>query len=378
MIIGVPKEIKNNENRVALTPGGVSQLVSNGHRVLVESGAGLGSGFENEAYESAGAEIIADPKQVWDAEMVMKVKEPLPEEYAYFRKGLVLFTYLHLAAEPELAQALKDKGVTAIAYETVSEGRTLPLLTPMSEVAGRMAAQIGAQFLEKPKGGKGILLAGVPGVARGKVTIIGGGAVGTNAAKMAVGLGADVTIIDLNADRLRQLDDIFGHQIKTLISNPVNIADSVAEADLLICAVLIPGAKAPTLVTEEMVKQMKPGSVIVDVAIDQGGIVETVDHITTHDQPTYEKHGVVHYAVANMPGAVPRTSTIALTNVTVPYALQIANKGVAKALADNAALRAGLNTANGHVTYEAVAKDLGYEYVPAEKALQDESSVAGA
>ncbi|WP_432236344.1 alanine dehydrogenase [Bacillus subtilis] len=378
MIIGVPKEIKNNENRVALTPGGVSQLISNGHRVLVETGAGLGSGFENEAYESAGAEIIADPKQVWDAEMVMKVKEPLPEEYVYFRKGLVLFTYLHLAAEPELAQALKDKGVTAIAYETVSEGRTLPLLTPMSEVTGRMAAQIGAQFLEKPKGGKGILLAGVPGVSRGKVTIIGGGVVGTNAAKMAVGLGADVTIIDLNADRLRQLDDIFGHQIKTLISNPVNIADAVAEADLLICAVLIPGAKAPTLVTEEMVKQMKPGSVIVDVAIDQGGIVETVDHITTHDQPTYEKHGVVHYAVANMPGAVPRTSTIALTNVTVPYALQIANKGAVKALADNAALRAGLNTANGHVTYEAVARDLGYEYVPAEKALQDESSVAGA
>ena len=378
MIIGVPKEIKNNENRVALTPGGVSQLISNGHRVLVETGAGLGSGFENEAYESAGAEIIADPKQVWDAEMVMKVKEPLPEEYVYFRKGLVLFTYLHLAAEPELAQALKDKGVTAIAYETVSEGRTLPLLTPMSEVAGRMAAQIGAQFLEKPKGGKGILLAGVPGVSRGKVTIIGGGVVGTNAAKMAVGLGADVTIIDLNADRLRQLDDIFGHQIKTLISNPVNIADAVAEADLLICAVLIPGAKAPTLVTEEMVKQMKPGSVIVDVAIDQGGIVETVDHITTHDQPTYEKHGVVHYAVANMPGAVPRTSTIALTNVTVPYALQIANKGAVKALADNAALRAGLNPATGHVTYEAVARDLGYEYVPAEKALQDESSVAGA
>ncbi|MCY8030040.1 alanine dehydrogenase [Bacillus inaquosorum] len=378
MIIGVPKEIKNNENRVALTPGGVSQLVSNGHRILVETGAGLGSGFENEAYESAGAEIIADTKQVWDAEMVMKVKEPLPEEYVYFREGLVLFTYLHLAAEPELAQALKDKGVTAIAYETVSDGRTLPLLTPMSEVAGRMAAQIGAQFLEKPKGGKGILLAGVPGVSRGKVTIIGGGVVGTNAAKMAVGLGADVTIIDLNADRLRQLDDIFGHQIKTLISNPVNIADAVAEADLLICAVLIPGAKAPTLVTEEMVKQMKPGSVIVDVAIDQGGIVETVDHITTHDQPTYEKHGVLHYAVANMPGAVPRTSTIALTNVTVPYALQIANKGAAKALTDNAALRAGLNTANGHVTYEAVAKDLGYEYVPAEKALQDESSVAGA
>ncbi|MBL3613276.1 alanine dehydrogenase, partial [Bacillus sp. RHFS18] len=313
MIIGVPKEIKNNENRVALTPGGVSQLIGNGHRVLVESGAGLGSGFTNEDYVSAGAEILEDRTQVWDAEMVMKVKEPLAEEYAYFRQGLVLFTYLHLAAEPELAKALTEKGVTAIAYETVTDGRSLPLLTPMSEVAGRMAAQIGAQFLEKPKGGKGILLAGVPGVSRGKVTIIGGGGVGTNAAKMAVGLGADVTMIDLNADRLRQLDDIFGHQIKTLMSNPVNIADSVAEADLLICAVLIPGAKAPTLVTEEMVKQMKPGSVIVDVAIDQGGIVETVDHITTHDNPTYEKHGVVHYAVANMPGAVPRTSTLALT-----------------------------------------------------------------
>ncbi|MEK4087762.1 MULTISPECIES: alanine dehydrogenase [Bacillus] len=376
MIIGVPKEIKNNENRVALTPGGVSQLIGNGHRVLVESGAGLGSGFTNEDYVSAGAEILEDRKQVWDAEMVMKVKEPLAEEYAYFRQGLVLFTYLHLAAEPELAKALTEKGVTAIAYETVTDGRSLPLLTPMSEVAGRMAAQIGAQFLEKPKGGKGILLAGVPGVSRGKVTIIGGGGVGTNAAKMAVGLGADVTMIDLNADRLRQLDDIFGHQIKTLMSNPVNIADSVAEADLLICAVLIPGAKAPTLVTEEMVKQMKPGSVIVDVAIDQGGIVETVDHITTHDNPTYEKHGVVHYAVANMPGAVPRTSTLALTNVTVPYTLQIANKGAAQAIADSPALKAGLNTANGHVTYEAVAKDLGYDYVPAEKAMQGSAAKA--
>ncbi|MGA4835382.1 alanine dehydrogenase [Bacillus velezensis] len=376
MIIGVPKEIKNNENRVALTPGGVSQLIGNGHRVLVESGAGLGSGFTNEDYVSAGAEILEDRKLVWDAEMVMKVKEPLAEEYAYFRQGLVLFTYLHLAAEPELAKALTEKGVTAIAYETVTDGRSLPLLTPMSEVAGRMAAQIGAQFLEKPKGGKGILLAGVPGVSRGKVTIIGGGGVGTNAAKMAVGLGADVTMIDLNADRLRQLDDIFGHQIKTLMSNPVNIADSVVEADLLICAVLIPGAKAPTLVTEEMVKQMKPGSVIVDVAIDQGGIVETVDHITTHDNPTYEKHGVVHYAVANMPGAVPRTSTLALTNVTVPYALQIANKGAAQAIADSPALKAGLNTANGHVTYEAVAKDLGYDYVPAEKAMQGSAAKA--
>lgn len=373
MIIGVPKEIKNNENRVALTPGGVTQLVAFGHRVLIEDQAGVGSGFENEAYQQAGADIIDTAANVWEeAEMVMKVKEPLPSEYAYFRKGLILFTYLHLAAEPDLAQALKDSGVTAIAYETVSVNRTLPLLTPMSEVAGRMAAQIGAQFLEKPKGGKGILLAGVPGVSRGKVTIIGGGVVGTNAAKMAIGLGADVTIIDLSADRLRQLDDIFGTQIKTLMSNPMNIATSVAEADLLICAVLIPGAKAPTLVTEEMVQAMKPGTVIVDVAIDQGGIVETVDHITTHDNPTYEKHGVLHYAVANMPGAVPRTSTIALTNVTVPYALQIANTGVYRAISESPALQAGVNAMDGEITYKAVADDLGYVYKSVKEVLQRE------
>ncbi|ALC82230.1 MULTISPECIES: alanine dehydrogenase [Bacillus] len=371
MIIGVPKEIKNNENRVALTPGSASQLIASGHRVLVEQDAGLGSGFDNADYMSVGAEIITEAKSVWDSsEMILKVKEPLQEEYVYFRENLILFTYLHLAAEPSLAKALKEKGVTAIAYETVSDGRSLPLLTPMSEVAGRMAAQIGAQFLEKPKGGRGILLGGVPGVARGKVTIIGGGVVGTNAAKTAVGLGADVTMIDLNADRLRQLDDIFGHQIKTLMSNPVNIADSVAEADLLICAVLIPGAKAPTLVTEEMVKQMKQGSVIVDVAIDQGGIVETVDHITTHDQPTYEKHGILHYAVANMPGAVPRTSTVALTNVTIPYALQIANKGVKNAINENAALKSGVNVMNGEITYQAVARDLGYNYVPVDDAVK--------
>ncbi|HZH58745.1 MAG TPA: alanine dehydrogenase [Metabacillus sp.] len=373
MIIGVPKEIKNNENRVALTPGGVTQLVAFGHRVLIEDQAGAGSGFENEDYQQAGAEIIDTAAKVWEeAEMVMKVKEPLPSEYAYFRKGLILFTYLHLAAEPDLAQALKDSGVTAIAYETVTVNRTLPLLTPMSEVAGRMAAQIGAQFLEKPKGGKGILLAGVPGVSRGKVTIIGGGVVGTNAAKMAIGLGADVTIIDLSADRLRQLDDIFGTQIKTLMSNPMNIATAVAEADLLICAVLIPGAKAPTLVTEEMVQAMKPGSVIVDVAIDQGGIVETVDHITTHDNPTYEKHGVLHYAVANMPGAVPRTSTIALTNVTVPYALQIANTGVYRAISESPALQAGVNVMDGEITYKAVADDLGYVYKSVKEVLQRE------
>jgi alanine dehydrogenase len=370
MIIGVPKEIKNNENRVAITPAGVMSFVQAGHTVLIEKDAGIGSGFTNEDYASAGAQIIDQAQDVWaKADMVMKVKEPLPSEYSYFRPGLILFTYLHLAAEPELARALKEKGVIAIAYETVQVGRTLPLLTPMSEVAGRMAAQIGAQFLEKPKGGKGILLGGVPGVSRGKVTIIGGGTVGTNAAKVAIGLGADVTIIDLNADRLRELDDIFGHQITTLMSNPMNIAQAVAESDLVIGAVLIPGAKAPKLVTEEMVKAMKPGSVIVDVAIDQGGIVETCDHVTTHDNPTYVKHGVVHYAVANMPGAVPRTSTLALTNVTIPYALQIANKGVHQAIADNPALKLGVNVANGEITYEAVARDLGYNYVPVEEAL---------
>ncbi|ULT58011.1 alanine dehydrogenase [Neobacillus drentensis] len=373
MFIGVPKEIKNNESRVALTPAGVVTLVKAGHTVLIEKDAGNGSGFTNEQYLEAGAKIIEDRKDVWSkSEMIMKVKEPLESEYQYFREGLILFTYLHLAAEPALAQALKDKGVLAIAYETVSVNNTLPLLTPMSEVAGRMAAQIGAQFLQKNNGGQGILLAGVPGVNRGKVTILGGGIVGTNAAKMAIGLGADVTIIDLSADRLRQLDDIFGNQVKTLMSNPFNIAEAVAEADLFIGAVLIPGAKAPKLVTEDMVKSMKPGSVIVDVAIDQGGIVETSDHVTTHDNPTFVKHGVVHYSVANMPGAVPRTSTIALTNVTVPYALQIANKGVLKAISENAALKLGVNVANGEITYEAVAKDLDYPYVPVEEALVKE------
>ncbi|WP_416730025.1 alanine dehydrogenase [Fictibacillus sp. JL2B1089] len=370
MIIGVPAEIKNNENRVAITPSGVITLTAAGHKVLVENNAGVGSGFTNEDYAAAGAEIVAEAQDAWSAEMVMKVKEPLASEYKYFRSDLILFTYLHLAAEPALAKALTDSGVTAIAYETVEFNRTLPLLTPMSEVAGRMSAQIGAQFLEKPKGGKGILLAGVPGVRRGKVTIIGGGVVGTNAAKVAIGLGADVTIIDLSPDRLRQLDDIFGNSIQTLMSNPLNIAQAVAESDLVIGAVLIPGAKAPKLVTEEMIKSMTPGSVVVDVAIDQGGIFETVDRITTHDNPTYDKHGVVHYAVANMPGAVPRTSTIALTNVTVPYALQIANKGAQTAIAQNPSLKAGLNTAGGFVTYEAVATDLGYDYVSAEVALE--------
>ncbi|MFV8829229.1 alanine dehydrogenase [Alkalihalobacterium sp. APHAB7] len=370
MIIGVPTEIKNNENRVALTPAGVVALTNAGHQVLIQDQAGVGSGFTNEDYTAAGAQIIASAKEVWNqAEMVMKVKEPLPSEYEYFRKGLILFTYLHLAAEPSLAQALVEKEVTAIAYETVEVNRTLPLLTPMSEVAGRMAAQIGAQFLEKPKGGKGILLSGIPGVKRGKVTIIGGGVVGTNAAKIAIGLGAEVTMIDLSPERLRQLDDIFGNSIQTLISNPLNIAEAVKESDLVIGAVLIPGAKAPKLVTEEMIQSMTTGSVVVDVAIDQGGIIETVDQITTHDNPTYVKHGVVHYAVANMPGAVPRTSTIGLTNVTVPYALQIANKGVQKAITDNTALKLGVNAANGAITYEAVAKALDMSYVSVEQAI---------
>ncbi|MBU8880754.1 alanine dehydrogenase [Bacillus sp. FJAT-29790] len=371
MIIGVPKEIKNNENRVAMTPASVYTLVTAGHEVLVEFDAGLGSGFSNEDYQEVGAKIVPSAADAWAAEMVMKVKEPLASEYTYFREGLILFTYLHLAAEPELAKALTDKGVTAIAYETVEVNRTLPLLSPMSEVAGRMATQIGAQFLQKTNGGKGILLAGVPGVGRGKVTIVGGGAVGINAAKMAIGLGASVTIIDLSPERLRQLDDIFGNSIQTLMSNPFNIAQAVKESDLVVGAVLIPGAKAPKLVTEEMVKEMSPGSVVIDVAVDQGGIFETVDRITTHDNPTYEKHGVVHYAVANMPGAVPRTSTIALTNVTIPYALQIANKGVKKAVEDNAALKLGVNVINGSITYEAVARDLGYEYVPVEQAFEN-------
>ncbi|KGE19763.1 alanine dehydrogenase [Paenibacillus wynnii] len=376
MIIGVPKEIKNSENRVGITPAGVVTLLRAGHEVLIEAGAGLGSGFPNEEYELAGAKLIEDAGTLWGAsDMVIKVKEPLESEYEYFRPGLILFTYLHLAPEPALAAALQQHGVIGVAYETVVDGRTLPLLTPMSEVAGRMSVQLGAQFLQKNYGGQGILLSGVPGVSRGKVSIIGGGVVGTNAAKMAIGLGADVTIVDLCAERLRQLDDIFGSQINTLISNPFNIAKAVAEADLLVGAVLIPGAKAPKLVTEEMVKSMKPGSVIVDVAIDQGGIVETIDRITTHDHPVFEKFGVLHYSVANMPGAVAKTSTIALTNVTIPYALQIANKGVVKAIEDNEGLKSGVNVANGKITCEAVAEALGEEYYTVEQALEQEPTL---
>ncbi|MBP1968895.1 alanine dehydrogenase [Virgibacillus natechei] len=357
MNIGIPREIKNSENRVAMAPSGVFTLKNAGHDVYVETGAGLGSGFTDEQYEEAGAVITSTAKETWSQEMVMKVKEPLPEEYDYFYEGLILFTYLHLAAEPELTKELIDKKVVGIAYETVQlSNGTLPLLTPMSEVAGRMALQTGAQFLEKPKGGKGIILGSIPGVKRGKVTVIGGGVVGTNAAKLAVGIGADVTIIDLSPERLRQLDDLFGSSINTMMSNPMNIGAEVAESDLVIGAVLIPGARAPKLVTEAMVKDMPEGSVIVDVAIDQGGVIETSDRITTHDDPTFIKHGVLHYSVANMPGAVPRTSTIGLTNVTVPYALQLANKGVVKACQDNEALLKGINTLDGYVTYEAVAQ----------------------
>ncbi len=370
MRIGIPKEIKNNENRVAITPAGVLTLMNAGHQVFIENEAGVNSHFTNEDYQNVGAVIVEDPASIWsNSELIMKVKEPIASEYTYFRPGLILFTYLHLAADPALTRALKDSSVIAIAYETVSLDHSLPLLTPMSEIAGRMATQIGAQFLEKTKGGKGILLGGVPGVKRGKVTIIGAGMVGTNAAKIAIGLGADVTILDLNSSRLRQIEDIFGNQLTTLISNPYNISETVKEADLVIGAVLIPGAKAPKLVTEAMVQSMSQGSVIIDVAIDQGGIFETIDHITTHDNPTYIKHGVIHYAVANMPGAVPQTSTIALTNATVPYALQIANKGIVRASLENNALAQGINVANGEITCAAVAHDLGYKYVSAEKAL---------
>lgn len=373
MRIGVPKEIKNNENRIAMTPAGVVNLVHYGHIVCIETGAGLGSGFTDEDFEKAGAKIVATPNEAWSADMVMKVKEPLKEEFGYFREGLILFTYLHLAPEPDLTKALKEKKVVGIAYETIQlPNGSLPLLTPMSEVAGRMAPQIGAQFLEKVHGGKGILLSGVPGVQRGKVTIIGGGVAGTNAAKMAIGLGAEVTIIDLNPERLRQLDDIFGQDITTLMSNPYNIAEAVRASDLVIGAVLIPGARAPRLVTEEMIRSMKPGSVVVDIAIDQGGIFETTDRITTHDHPTYQKHGVVHYAVANMPGAVPRTSTLALTNVTVPYAVQIANKGYKRACLENPAILKGINTLDGQITYKAVAEAQNLVYLEAEKLLQQE------
>ena len=361
MIIGLPKEIKTDENRVALTPAGALALTRDGHRVLVQSGAGEGSGFSDDNYRAAGAVVVNSGAEVWEqAEMITKVKEPLVEEYRYFRPGLLLFTYLHLAPERELTEALLESGVIAVAYETVQKSdRSLPLLTPMSEVAGRMATQIGAQFLEKANGGPGILLGGVPGVPPGRVVVVGGGIVGTNAARIALGLGAQVTIIDINADRLRQLDDLFGGHVHTLMSNEYNIAEAVARADLLVGAVLIPGARAPHLVTEDMVKSMAKGSVIIDVAIDQGGSIATIDRVTTHSHPTYEKYGVIHYAVANMPGAVARTSTLALTNVTLPYARLLAGQGPEEALRKDSALAHGLNVYKGRVTFPAVAEAHG-------------------
>lgn len=364
MIIGVPKEIKNNENRVALTPAGVYALKKAGHKVIVEKNAGSESGIEDTEYEVAGAFIYEKSSDIFDeADIIVKVKEPLECEYDLFREGQVLYTYLHLAPNPTLTKALLDKKVTGIAYETVQlSNGSLPLLAPMSEVAGRMSIQIGANMLQKYNGGSGVLLGGVPGVLPGEVLIIGGGVVGINAAKMAVGLGAKVTIMDINKNRLSYLDDVFSGRVSTLIYNEYNVAQMVKSADLLVGAVLVTGAKAPKTVTEEMVKTMKKGSVIVDVAIDQGGSIETIDRATTHDNPCYEKYGVIHYSVANMPGAVPRTSTYALTGVTLPYLLQIANKGVIEALREDRALMLGLNTYKGYLTCEAVAKATGFEF----------------
>ena len=368
MKIGIPKEIKNNENRVGLTPNGVSVLIDDGHDVLVETDAGMGSQFTDDDYKEAGATIVDDAATAWDAELVIKVKEPQKDEYQYLTEDLILFTYLHLANEPELAKVLIDNKVTAIAYETVQlTDNSLPLLTPMSEIAGRMSTQIGAQFLQTFYGGKGILLGGVPGVQKGRVTIIGGGVSGTEAAKIAVGLRADVTILDLDPQRLKELSEMFGNNVQTLVSNKVNIAKSVKVSDLVIGAVLIPGAATPKLVTEEMIESMDDGGVIIDIAVDQGGVFETTDRVTTHDSPTYTKHGIVHYAVANIPGAVPRTSTMALSNVTLRYIQALAKKGYQQACLDDPALAKGVNTTQGYMTYEAVAEALDYEY----KALDD-------
>ncbi|NLY29831.1 MAG: alanine dehydrogenase [Firmicutes bacterium] len=369
MLIGVPREIKDNENRVALTPAGVEELTSRGHQVMVETGAGSGSGILDEEYEIAGAEIVEDsPQLIRAADMIVKVKEPLPSEYELFRPGQILFTYLHLAAEPELTRALIENRVTAIAYETIqlSDG-SLPLLKPMSEVAGRMAVQVGAQFLEKPYGGRGVLLGGVPGVPPAEVVILGGGIVGSNAARIALGMGAHVTVIEKNPERLRYLSDIFHGNIMLVMSNRYNIERAVGYADLLIGAVLIPGAKTPLLVTEEMVMAMKPGSVIVDIDVDQGGCIETVDRRTTHSDPVYMKHDVVHYSVGNVAAAVPRTSTFALTNATLPYILQIAEMGVRRAVLADDSLAKGVNVIGGAVVHQAVAEALGLNYVPLEE-----------
>jgi alanine dehydrogenase len=371
MKIGVPKEIKTNENRIALVPAGAEQLIAAGHSVLVELGAGLGSGFTDEMFTNVGAKIAPDSATVWrDSEMIMKVKEPIEPEWKHIRRGQVVFTYFHFAADEKLTRAHMDTAAVCIAYETVElPTRELPLLTPMSEVAGRMAVQEGAKYLEKLYGGRGVLLGGVPGVAPAKVVILGGGIVGINAAKMAAGMGAKVTILDLSLERLRYLSDVMPANVVLIHSNRHNILSEVEMADLVVGAVLIPGAKAPKLVRREDLKRMQPGSVIVDVAIDQGGCVETMKP-TTHENPTYVVEGVIHYGVANMPGGVPRTSTLALTNATLPYAMQLANKGWKKALRDNPALVKGLNMADGKVTYAAVAEAFGMPFTDPAKFIE--------
>jgi len=367
MQIGLPREIKVKENRVALTPGGVGTLVRRGHSVLVEHGAGVGSGIADSEYVSAGA-ILGSAEDAWAAGMVVKVKEPVASEYRFLRDDLLLFTYLHLAADRALTGALLSAGTTSVAYETVQEqDGSLPLLSPMSEVAGRLSVQAGAYHLQKPMGGRGVLLGGVPGVQAGHVLIVGGGVVGTNAAKMAMGLGAKVTVLDVSHRRLTYLDDVFFGRLTTMMSSEANLRSLLPDTDLLIGAVLIPGAKAPHLVTRDMLPLMQEGSVIVDVAVDQGGCVQTI-HATTHDDPTYVVDGVIHYGVANMPGAVPRTSTFALTNQTLPYALKLAEHGL-DAVRGSKALMLGLNTHQGKLTYAGVADALELEYVPAASAL---------
>ncbi|MCL6414866.1 alanine dehydrogenase [Aestuariirhabdus sp. Z084] len=370
MLVGVPKEIKNHEYRIGMTPSGVRELTSQGHQVMVQKDGGAGIGLSNEQYIAAGAQIIDTPEEIFaKADMIVKVKEPQPNECKMLRPGQLLFTYLHLAPDPEQTRLLVDSGAICIAYETVTDSKgALPLLAPMSEVAGRMSIQAGAHALEKAQGGNGTLLGGVPGVAPAKVTVIGGGVVGVNAARMALGMGADVTILDRSLPRLKELDELYGPGLKTLYSNTDNLANAVADSDLVVGAVLIPGAAAPHLVTREMLGTMKKGAVLVDVAIDQGGCFET-SHATTHQEPTYEVDGIVHYCVANMPGGVARTSTFALTNATLPFAVSLANKGVRKALEEDTHLLNGLNVCKGKVTYEAVAHDLGYDYMPADQAL---------
>ncbi len=365
MKIGLPKEIKDNEFRVGLTPAGVRALTDTGHKVFAEKSAGEGSGFPNELYEKAGATILDTADDVWaEGDMIVKVKEPVSPEYARMRENQLLFTYLHLAPELELTKQMMERKVTGVAYETITDKKgTLPLLTPMSEVAGRMSIQVGATYLEKMNGGRGILLGGVPGVTAGRVVIIGGGVVGTEAAKMAIGLGAHVTIIDRNLDRLRQLDDIFLSKVQTLASSRYAIEEAISHADLIVGAVLVVGAAAPKLVTREMLKLIPNGAVLVDVAVDQGGCFETT-HATTHSNPTYYEEGVLHYCVANMPGAVPRTSTFALTNATLPYALDLANKGFEKAIKEDSGLEEGVNTYAGKLTYEAVAASQNLQYTP--------------